>query len=142
MCRLIRTRTGSPGGQGWAARAAPTGAGGAWGRAVSASRRRRSSSPNPSSIAATPRAATTAHRIPAGEVRASPDPTHSAAATATAISPLSSVVAITPGFRASSPPAPSEAPGGSRMPVMVGRDGRSGPGPGGRGWRRRPAGCS
>jgi hypothetical protein len=74
--------------------------------ACPACRRRRSSRPVPSSIAATPSRATTTHRMPAGESSALPDPTHSAAATATAIAPLSRVVAIRPGL-----PARSDAAG-------------------------------
>jgi hypothetical protein len=73
---------------------------------------RRSSRPVPSSIATTPSSATTAQRMPAGESSALPDPTHSAAATATAITPLSTAVAMTPGFRVRSSARRSGPAGG------------------------------
>ena len=82
-------------------------------------RRRRSSRPAPSSIATTPSSATTLHRMPAGESSAWPDPTHSAAATATAITPLSRVVAITPGLPARSATGPSRSAGGPWSPPWV-----------------------
>src|SRR6266511_3035856 len=68
-------------------------------------RRRRRSRPNPSSIATTPSSATMLHSRPAGEISASPEPVHSAAATATV---------MTPGFLARSAgrrPPGSGAPG-------------------------------
>jgi hypothetical protein len=71
-----------------------------------ACRRRRSSSPVPSTIATTPQ------RIPVGEASASPDPTHPAAATETAITPLSRVVAMTPGLSARSAAGRSRPAGG------------------------------
>ena len=77
-----------------AGRAAGSGAGASRG----ACRRRRSSRPSPSSIAATPSTATTLHRMPVGVSRALPEPVHSAAATATAMMPLTTVVVITPRF--------------------------------------------
>jgi hypothetical protein len=76
-----------PVGSGGAVRAAGSVAGisrGAW-------RRRRSSRPSPSSIAAMPSTATTLQRMPVGEVSASPEAVHSAAATAMAMMPLSTV---------------------------------------------------
>ena len=75
-------------------RAAGSGAGASHG----ACRRRRSSRPSPSSIAATPSTATTLHRMPVGVSRALPEPVHSAAATATAMMPLTTVVVMTPRF--------------------------------------------
>ena len=84
-----------------------------------ACRRRRSSRPAPSTIATTPSSATTLHRMPAGESSALPDPTHSAAATATAITPLSRVVAITPGLPARSATGPSRSAGGRWSPPCV-----------------------
>jgi hypothetical protein len=68
------------------------------GRAGSVRRRRRSSRPTPSTVAVTPSSATRLHRIPAGEPSGRPNPTNSAAATATAMTPLSKVAVITPGL--------------------------------------------
>jgi hypothetical protein len=77
--------------------------------------RRRRPKPNPTSIATAPSSATMLHRIPAGERSALPEPVHSAAATATAMTPLRRVVLITPGFLARS--------AGRRLPA------RGSPGP-------------
>jgi hypothetical protein len=91
---------------------------------AAACRRRRSSRPDPSSMATTPSSATTLHRMPAGEPSGWPDPTHSAAATATAITPLSRVVAITPGLPARSAAGPSRSAGGRwSPPCLMGRYG-------------------
>jgi hypothetical protein len=93
-------------------------------RGAATCRRRRSSRPAPSSIATTPSSATTLHRMPAGESSPWPDPTHSAAATATAITPLSRVVAITPGLPARSAAGPSRSAGGHWSPLgVMGRHG-------------------
>jgi hypothetical protein len=56
------------------------------------------SRPKPSSIATTPISVTRLQRMPVGETSALPEPAHSAAATATAMTPLSSVLVMTPGF--------------------------------------------